>query len=103
MYKMIVYGKNNYQYLCWQCSFRLVNILYNDKYFSLKKDAKVYVDKIYEFIYNIPNLPFNETNNKIFGEFCCKYKDSKNNIWYAYFNYENETYLIKNIANNYSK
>jgi hypothetical protein len=81
----------------------LVDILYEDEYFGFKVDAKAYVDKIYEFIYDIPNLPFKKTKENRFGGFYSSYKHCRNTTWYATFDYENETYLIKNIANNHSK
>jgi hypothetical protein len=81
----------------------LIKLLYQEEYFGFLDSAEDYVSNILDFIYSVPNLPFKETKNKFFGKFYCSYKHSRNTTWYATFDYENETYLIKNIANNHSK
>jgi hypothetical protein len=81
----------------------LIKILYKEEYFGFLNSAEDYVSNILDFIYSVPNLPFKETKNKNFGQFYCSYKHSRNTTWYATFDFENEIYLIKNIANNHSK
>ena len=81
----------------------LIKLLYKEEYFGFLDSAEDYVNNILTFIYSIPNLRFKETKNKNFGQYYCSYKHSRNTTWYATFDYENETYLIKNIANNHSK
>ena len=81
----------------------LVDILLDDEYYGFLDSAEDYVNKIYDFIYSIPNQPYKQTKNNLLGIFYCCYKYSNRTTWYITFNKENETYLIKNIANNHSK
>lgn len=81
----------------------LIINLYKEEYFGFIESAEDYVSNILDFIYNIPNLPFKECKNKIVGEFYCSYKHSRNTTWYATFDFKNEIYLVKSIANNHSK
>lgn len=81
----------------------LIKILYEEEYFGFKQSAEDYVHKIIEFIYAVPTLPRKKAKNNIYGNFYCTYKHSYNTSWYITFDVEDETYLIKNIANNHSK
>jgi hypothetical protein len=81
----------------------LVDILLKDEYYSFLDSAEDYVNKIYDFIYSIPNQPCKQTKNNFLGAFYCSYKYSNRTTWYITFNKEDEIYLIKNIANNHSK
>ncbi len=81
----------------------LVDILYKEEHFGFRIEAKDYVDRLYDFIYTIPLLPFKTTKNKLYGSYYCTYKHSYNTSWYITFDIEDEIYLIINIANNHSR
>ena len=81
----------------------LIKILYDEEYFGFKQSAEDYVHDIIEFIYAVPTLPRKNTKKNRYGNFYCTYKHSNNTSWYITFDFENETYLIKNIANNHSR
>jgi hypothetical protein len=81
----------------------LVDILLKDEYYGFLDSAEDYVNKIYDFIYTIPNVPYKLTKNNVLGNYYCSYKYSNRTTWYITFNKESDIYLIKNIANNHSK
>lgn len=80
----------------------LVDILYEENYFSYKKTAQDYVNNIYDFISTIPTLRYKPTQNKIFGSWYCKYKHNSKTSLYFLFDIEDQNFLIKNITNNHS-
>lgn len=81
----------------------LIKILYKEEYFGFKQSAEDYVHNIIEFIYAVPTLRRKNTKDINYGTFYCTYKHSYNTSWYITFDVEDETYLIKNIANNHSR
>ena len=81
----------------------LVEILYNEDYFSHKTTAQDYVNNIYDFILTIPALRHKPNRNTFYGTYYCKYKHNNKTSWYFLFDVEDEYYLIKNITNNHSQ
>jgi hypothetical protein len=80
----------------------LIEILYEEDYFTIKENAKQYVINIYEFINTIPHRPHRLNKNKKLGSYFCTYKPNRRTTWYISFDMEDDVYLIKYITNNHS-
>ncbi len=83
--------------------FDLVFILYDKEYFGFVESALAYVDKIVDFMYTIPIIRHKKTKNNKYGTFYCSYKSNPSTTWFISFDFEDDTYLIKNITNNHTK
>ncbi len=84
----------------------LVQVLYEDGYFSYKDSAKDYANKIYDFIYQ--ELPTNAQHEtpaelKSYGNYYAKFKSNKRTMWYVFFNKMKGRYFVEFVTNNYSK
>jgi hypothetical protein len=80
----------------------LMNVLYKEEYFGFFESSLDYVDKIIEFINQIPTLKYKSTIKKDFGKYYCTYKANKKTSWYVLFDIETDIYLVKLITNNHS-
>jgi hypothetical protein len=83
--------------------FDLIFILYDKEYFGFPENALAYVDNIIDFIYSIPTLRYKKTKNSKYGTYYCSYKPNRSTTWFICFDFEDKTYLIKNITNNHTK
>ena len=81
----------------------LINILYDEEYFSFIESSFNYVDSIYDFISTIPTLPHKQTANKKFGKYYCSFKANRNTTWYITFDKLNEKFIIQYITNNHTE
>jgi hypothetical protein len=76
----------------------LVEILYKEEYFGFIEDAENFVDKIYDFIENIPNSPQRESLNSEYGKYFAGYDNPKSSMQYFItFDKHGNRYLIENI------
>jgi hypothetical protein len=80
----------------------LVEILFEQDYFYIKKNAKDYVKSVYLFMYEIPKRPHRVSRNKKYGKYFCTYKPNRNTTWYITFDLEDDVYLVTNLTNNHS-
>lgn len=83
--------------------FDLVFILYDKEYFGFVENALEYVDNIVNFMYTIPTLRHRKTKNTKYGTYYCSYKSNRSTTWFISFDFEDDTWLIKNISNNHTK
>jgi hypothetical protein len=80
----------------------LINVLYKEEYFGFFESSLEYVDKIIDFIFEIPQAKPKLTKKNRFGNYYCTYKPNKNTSWYIVFDVEDNIYLVKLITNNHS-
>jgi hypothetical protein len=80
----------------------LINVLYQEEYFGFFESSLEYVDKIIDFIFEIPKAKSKFTRKNRFGNYYCTYKPNKNTSWYIVFDVEDDVYLVKLITNNHS-
>jgi len=66
------------------------------------ESAKEYRNKIIFFIDTIPNLKKKITKNNKYGNWYCSYKPNRNTTYFITSDYEDGTYLIRNIFNNHT-
>lgn len=84
--------------------FGLVFILHDKEYFGFVESALAYVDNIIDFIYTIPRRKHKKTkNSKYGGSLYCSYKANSSTTWIVCFDFQDDTWLIKNITNNHSE
>jgi hypothetical protein len=82
----------------------LVYILFKEDYFSYPENAKLYVDKIVNFVSSeIFTFPHKQSpkNLKYLGSNYIFYKSNKRTTWYVFFEKKNQNYLITGIINNH--
>lgn len=83
----------------------LIDILYQQNYFSFKKDAKAYVEEIVLFV-NDYNFEINvrETPSKFqkHGKKFLKYKANNQTTWYIFFDQKDDKFLVNFILNNHT-
>ena len=83
----------------------LVDILFQKKYFSFKKDAKLYVQEIIVFILAFDfetNVRKTPKSLQKFGKNYFKYKANNHTTWYIFFDKKNSKFLVNYILNNHS-
>ena len=80
----------------------LVDILYENDYFSFEENAILYLNSIYDFIYTIPTQRKKPTLKNRFGNWYCAFKINSNTTWYISFNVEDDEYNITHITNNHT-
>ncbi len=80
----------------------LINVLYDKEYFGFFESSLEYVDKILDFILDIPNQKRKLTHNKRYGKYYCKYKHNSKTSWYIVFDIEDDIYLVSFVTNNHS-
>lgn len=84
----------------------LIDILYDKEYFGFKESAKLYVEKIYDFIlYNI-DKPFSKKSpgkSQKYGKKYIMYKANQQTVWYIFFDHKDNNFLVNYIFNNHSK
>jgi hypothetical protein len=81
----------------------LIEILYKKEYFGFKESAYGYVNKIYDFIYTIPDQATRLCKNPQYGKHYAVFKMNSTTTYYITFDFEGEFYLIKNIFNNHGE
>lgn len=82
----------------------LVTLLVEKEYFSFPKNAEIYVNKLYDAIYDLPSLKHYETPQELirYGKYYVKIKGSKQTMWYVFFDKMDNRYLVEFITNNHS-
>lgn len=84
----------------------LIDILYKEEYFGFKEDAKLYVDKMINYIeQHISTYPAKNTPTKLlqFGEKYMLYKANNRTTWYIFFSQEEQIYFVQFVTNNHSE
>lgn len=78
-------------------------LLFHEKYFSFIESAEEYIDKIYDFIEQIPRYSPKKSPDfyKNKGSHYVAYKASKRTTWYIFFNSKDNRYIINHITNNH--
>lgn len=85
----------------------LIEVLYNDYYFSFKEDAKEYVEKLVRDI----ELSIDTSVKKKAPEYFLKYgndlyyiscRKSKHTQWYIFFHIKDGVYYVEYIGNNHT-
>ena len=83
----------------------LIEVLFDDKYFSYQENAIEYVQKLVLHINtNIENFPHKNTPKSLskFGDFYIFYNSNARTTWYIFFSKKQNNYLIKHITNNHN-
>jgi len=81
----------------------LIDVLYQKGYFGFKESAYEYVNKIYDFIYTVPEHAARPCKDSKYGKHYVVFKMNSTTTYYITFDFEGEFYLIKNIFNNHSQ
>lgn len=79
----------------------LTEILYKDDYFGFFESSQIYVGKMIDFIYSIPNLRRRKTRNPKHGRYYAHYKVNKKTQYYFTYNVLEDVYFIENIFSNH--
>ena len=99
MEKVIVYSQEAEKYLK-----ELIDVLFENEYFSFRDDAIEYVLKIRDYVRQNIAYPAKETPIKFreHGEKYLFYKANANTTWYIFFNQDEQRFVIKFITNNHT-
>ena len=84
----------------------LIEQLFIKEYFGFEETARIYVDKIFDFIINdLQRQTFKITPKKIksIGHQYVWYKANNRTTWYIFFMQKEHKILVTYITNNYSK
>lgn len=82
----------------------LVYTLFKEDYFSYPENARLYVDKIVDFvILEINSFPHKKTPQKLqyFGSSYIFYNANNRTSWYIFFEKQDTAFLITGIINNH--
>lgn len=85
---------------------KIVDILFENNYFSFKENAFEYGERIYDFIEANIDKPISKLSpDKFikFGTFYFKYKANENTTWYIFFDRKENRFLVNYILNNHSQ
>lgn len=99
MEKVIVYSQEAEKYLK-----ELIDVLFENEYFSFRDDAIEYVLKIRDYVRQNIAYPAKETPIKFrdHGEKYMFYKANANTTWYIFFNQDEQRFVVKFITNNHT-
>lgn len=101
MERKVIFSDNVETYLK-----RLVDTLYEQKYFGFKQDAKIYVQQIVLFVMNNDfnvNVRYTPQKFQKFGKKFLRYKANNKTSWYIFFDQKGNQFLINHILNNHSQ
>jgi hypothetical protein len=82
----------------------LFTALLLEDYFSLEENARVYIDKLLNFIETVSAQKHRLTKDKQWGMYYTAYKANRNTTWYIVFDkFENGGYIVNNVFNNHTE
>jgi len=97
--KVIVYTLEAEKYLK-----ELIDVLFENEYFSFRDDSVEYVLKIRDYVRQNITYPAKKTPIKFreHGEKYMFYKANNNTTWYIFFNQDEQRFVVKFITNNHT-
>ncbi|WP_182042715.1 hypothetical protein [Moheibacter lacus] len=84
----------------------LIDILFEEEYFTSYESAKQYVNKIYDFILNTTSYErfrITKVDQASLGKFFVVYKANKRTSWLIFFEKNKNRILVTHITNNHTE